>query len=157
LSRTRLVDAVRTAEDAVVIQPNDSDVEEGEQLGDVQRPLLPKPMGEASLPASGTELEDEQRDGDAKTASLKASSRPAVSLSTDDRSSIQRRDSESRRAWVVVTPADGEVAAGEFDRWACSRLASRGWGVRAAVDSMPGVSPGALAVRPRQRRDKSRR
>ena len=59
-----MVDAAQTAEDAVVVQPDDSDVQEREQVGDVLRPLLPEAMGEASLPASGTELEDEQRDGD---------------------------------------------------------------------------------------------
>ena len=59
-----MVDAAQTAEDAVVVQPDDSDVEEGEQVRDVERPLLSKAMGEAALPASGSELENEQRDGD---------------------------------------------------------------------------------------------
>ena len=49
-----MVDAAQMAEDAVVVEPNDSDVEKGEQVGDVERPLLAKAMGEGSLPASGT-------------------------------------------------------------------------------------------------------
>jgi hypothetical protein len=57
-----VVDAAQAAEDAVVVEPDNSDVGEREQVADVDRPLLPKAMSEASRPASCAKLENEQGD-----------------------------------------------------------------------------------------------
>ena len=98
-----MVNAAQTTEDGVMVEPDNSDIEERQQVADVERPLLPETVSEAPRPLAGCSWRTRSVIAMARTASLKASTRPAVSPSTGDRSSIQRRESGSRR--VVVTGA----------------------------------------------------
>jgi hypothetical protein len=59
-----MVNAPEAAEDAVVVKPDRADVDEREQVARIERPLVPKAIRKAALPASGIKLEDEEGDRD---------------------------------------------------------------------------------------------
>jgi len=63
----------------MVVEPDDADDEERHQVGQVARPLVPECAAQVAFRVDGDlDVQDQQRDDDASTPSLKASSRPTL-------------------------------------------------------------------------------